>query len=378
MLHRIEGVKCSGVKEGKIGVGIVVCSGKIAAVYTKNKIKAAPIKFNLQNLSDEVEGIIVNSGNANAFTGEEGVRRARIMAEFLASKLSCDVGKIAVASTGVIGRQLEIGEVVRIAEKAFSKLGSDENSSLSFAKAIMTTDRYPKMEYWEKGEVKIAGIAKGAGMINPSMATMLAFVFSNADISSRNMKRTLRRVVDRTFNRITVDGDTSTNDTVFLVTTGEREVSEREFEKGLESVCFSLARQIVKDGEGASKLLLIKVEGARNNREAFKAAKSVANSLLVKTAFFGEDPNFGRIVAALGYSGVAVDEKLSISFKSDKGFVKVVDGGEVVINWDEARKVLSSEEIEIIINLHKGNGKGFALGCDLGYEYVKINSEYTT
>lgn len=231
MLHMIDGVLCGGEKRGKIGVGIIVCEGKISAVYTKNKIKAAPIKFNLQNLSEDVRGIIVNSGNANAFTGEEGVRRAKIMAEFLASKLNCEVSKVAVASTGVIGKQLEIEEIIKIGENVFGKLGNDEKSSLSFAKAIMTTDRFPKMAYWE-GEVKIAGVAKGAGMISPNMATMLAFIVSDADLQPRSSKRILRRVVDRTFNQAVVDGDTSTNDTVFLITTGERKISERSFEKG--------------------------------------------------------------------------------------------------------------------------------------------------
>ncbi len=377
MLHMIDGVFCGGEKRGKIGVGIIVCEGKIAAVYTKNKIKAAPIKFNLQNLSEDVRGIIVNSGNANAFTGEEGVRRAKMMAEFLASKLNCEVSKVAVASTGVIGKQLEIEEIIRMGEDVFNKLGNDENSSLSFAKAIMTTDRFPKMAYWEN-EVKIAGVAKGAGMISPNMATMLAFIVSDADLQPRVSKRILRRVVDRTFNQAVVDGDTSTNDTVFLVTTGEKKVSERSFEEMLERVCGELAKQIVRDGEGAKKLLLIKVTGARNNKEAFKAAKTIASSLLVKTAFFGEDPNFGRIVAALGYSGIDVDERISIAFKSKLGEVKVVERGEVVMDEAAARKILSAEEIEVLIDLHKGNGKGCAFGCDLGYEYVRINSEYTT
>ena len=241
----------------------------------------------------------------------------------------------------------------------------------------MTTDRFPKMAYLEN-EVKIAGVAKGAGMISPNMATMLAFIVSDADLQPRASKRILRRVVDRTFNQAVVDGDTSTNDTVFLVTTGEKKVSERSFEGMLERVCEELAKQIVRDGEGAKKLLLIKVTGARNNKEAFKAAKTIASSLLVKTAFFGEDPNFGRIVAALGYSGIDVDERISIAFKSKLGEVKVVERGEVVMDEAAARKVLSAEEIEVLIDLHKGNGKGRAFGCDLGYEYVRINSEYTT
>ncbi len=375
-MELIEGLRCYGIKKGKTGVGIAVIRGKIFAVYTKNKIKASHIIFNKKNLRDEVCGIIVNSGNANAYTGEKGIENARKMAEILAEKLKCGVDKIAVASTGVIGKQLNIDEIEKIANEVFENLGDDEDALKAFAKAITTTDKFPKISIKEFGNVKIIGVAKGAGMIAPNMATMLAFVFTNAKVNGMN--GILREAIDLSFNRLTVDGDTSTNDTVFLVTTEEKEVDSKVFKEKLLEVFLELAEMIARDGEGATKVIWVRVFGTKSDEDALKVAKTIASSLLVKTAVFGEDPNFGRIVAAIGYSSEEIDEKFSLLIRSRKGEVKLIERGKVKDNFEIAKDIMRDDKIEIIVKLYKGEGKAYAIGCDLTYDYVKLNSEYTT
>ena len=372
----INGLKCYGIKRGKTGVGIAVIRGKIFAAYTKNKIKAAPVVFNQRNLGEEVCGIIVNSGNANAYTGSKGIENARRMAEFLAKRLGCGIDKIAVASTGVIGRQLDLEEIESLAEEVFKNLGDDMKSLEAFAKSITTTDRFPKISVKEFNGVKIVGVAKGAGMIAPNMATMLAFAFTNAKVDG--MKEIFREAVDLSFNRLVVDGDTSTNDTVFLVTTEEKEVERNLFRKKLLEVFLELAEMIAKDGEGATKVMWVDVRGALNDEDALKVAKSVASSLLVKTAIFGNDPNFGRIIAAIGYSSAQVDEEISLEIESGKGSAKIVEKGEVIGNFERAREIMDSDKIVIRIDLHKGGGRAYAIGCDLTHDYVELNSKYTT
>ena len=370
-------LKCSGIKKGKNGVGIAVIEGRIFAVYTKNRIRSASITFNLRNLGEKVRGIIVNSGNANAFTGKAGLRNAERIAGFLAKKLGCDISEIAIASTGVIGMQLDVDEIERLADEAFRNLGEGEESIKSFARAIMTTDSFPKISRRVFDGIEILGIAKGAGMISPNMATMLAFIFTNARVEG--MDRIFREAVDISFNRLIVDGDMSTNDTVFLVTTEEVETDSEKFSKNLKSLMLELAEMIARDGEGATKVFWVKVEGARSNSDARKVARAVAGSNLVKTAMFGGDPNFGRIVCAAGYSGAEVDEDLTIKIKSKKGEVFVVERGNVrEENLGKAREVMEAEKVEIEINLHKGDGESYAIGCDLTFDYVELNSKYTT
>ncbi len=375
----VEGIRCSGIKEGKKGLGIIECSGNAAGVFTKNRIKAAPVLVTMENLkAGAIRGIIANSGNANAFTGESGIKNAKRMCEILAERLGCSWRKIVVASTGIIGEQLDVGWIESRAGVVFENLGSDRESSLAFAKSIMTTDTFPKEVAVEIGDAVITGVAKGAGMIAPNMATMLSFIFTDADFSGHDLKKMLIRAVDRSFNVTVVDGDTSTNDMVLLVSTGQKKVSREKFQRGLNSACINLAKQIAKDGEGATKLIEVIVEGARSDKEAFKAARNIASSLLVKTALFGNDPNWGRIIAALGYSGCDVDECISIAFEAGAR-VELVKRGEILDAHSEARKLLEkSKELKILVNLHKGNGKGYAFGCDLSYDYVRINAEYTT
>ncbi len=379
MLHLIDGVLCYGIKKGKYGVGIIKCKGKISAVYTKNSIKSASIKFNIKNLGDEVEGVIVNSGNANAFTGKRGIENAKKMAEILAKKIGCDVRKIAVASTGVIGVQVDIDLIEKLADEVFEKLDRSEKATLRFAESIMTTDRYPKMAYREVDGVKIAGVAKGAGMISPNMATMLAFIITDAKLSKFELDVALKYAVENSFNRTVVDGDTSTNDTVFLISTSKKEIDYKKFTKALLDLCMDLAEQIASDGEGATKLMKVIVKGAKSKEDAIKVSKAIASSLLVKTALFGADPNFGRIVCAIGYSNAEVDECISIDLSDGKNYVKIVKKGEVLDSIDEARELLKrAKVVKIIVDLHKGKFEGYAIGCDLSYEYVRINSEYTT
>ena len=385
MITAVEGVKCYGIKEGKKGLGIVVCRGKVAGVFTKNRFKAAPVIITQEHIKcGEIEGIIVNSGNANAFTGEEGLKNAKRMAELLAERLGVPTNKIAVASTGVIGVQLDMDWIERKFEEVFAKLGTGREHALSFAKAIMTTDSFPKECLIETDGFKIAGVAKGAGMIAPNMATMLAFIFTDADFEPNELQEMLKNAVDKSFNVTVVDGDTSTNDMVLLVATGKNKVDKKIFEQKLTELCINLAKMIAKDGEGATKFIEVIVEGAKSDEEGFKAAKAVASSLLVKTAVFGNDPNWGRIIAALGYSGVEVSENLDLSiegFKDGKsvGRVELVRDGKSMRNEDGAREIMKrSSEIVFKIDLKVGNGKGYAFGCDLSYEYVRINSEYTT
>ena len=378
-IENIENLTFNGIKEGKNGLGIVVCKGSVAGVFTKNKIKAAPVKVTMDVVRNgEIEGLIVNSGNANAFTGDLGLENSKKMALLLAEKLEVDEKKIAVASTGVIGKQLDMSWISNRFEVVFKNLGNDRQKALAFAKSIMTTDKFVKECAFKVDDAIVAGIAKGAGMICPNMATMLAFIFTNAHFSSDELQLMLNKVVERTFNTTVVDGDTSTNDMVLLVSVGNKKVDSETFEKALNEVCFDLAKKIAKDGEGATKLIQVIVEGAKNDEDAFKAAKSIVSSLLVKTAIFGNDPNWGRIVAALGYSNAEVDEDLTLAFKNEEKVV-LVERGKVLGNEEKARKLLEkSNEVQILIDLHKGNGKGFAIGCDLSYDYVKINAEYTT
>ena len=378
-VENIENLTFNGIKEGKNGLGIVVCKGNVAGVFTKNKIKAAPVKVTMDVVRNgEIEGLIVNSGNANAFTGDLGLENSKKMALLLAEKLGVDEKKIAVASTGVIGKQLDMSWISNRFEVVFKNLGNNRQKALAFAKSIMTTDKFVKECAFKVDDAIVAGISKGAGMICPNMATMLAFIFTNAHFSSDELQLMLNKVVEKTFNTTVVDGDTSTNDMVLLASVGNKKVDSETFEKALNEVCFDLAKKIAKDGEGATKLIQVFVEGAKNDEDAFKAAKSIVSSLLVKTAIFGNDPNWGRIVAALGYSNAEVDEDLTLAFKNEEKVV-LVERGKVLGNEEKARKLLEkSNEVQILIDLHKGNGKGFAIGCDLSYDYVKINAEYTT
>ncbi len=373
----IPGLLCNGIKE-KYGLGIVKCSGTVAGVFTKNQFKAAPVLVCEDNIRDGViEGIIVNSGNANAFTGEEGLKDAKEMCRIAAKLMNCDERKVAVASTGVIGRKLDIEWIRRKAPIVYSGLGNTKQHAEKFAKSILTTDRFIKKSYSNKA--KISAVAKGAGMIAPNMATMLCFIFTPAKFDSGELYEMLKEAVNSTFNMLSVDGDTSTNDTVLIVATGREKIDPELFQDELEKVCYNIAKQIARDGEGATKVFEVIVSGAKSKSDAIKAAKTVASSLLVKTALFGNDPNWGRIIAALGYSGAEVNDKLTISIESFEKEVVLVEDGKATSKEDEARSIMEfTDELKLKIDLKMGNYEAKAIGCDLSYDYVKLNSEYTT
>ncbi len=379
-----ELVRCNGVKEGKMGLGVVVCEGNATGVFTKNKFKSPSVIVTEEHLRrGYVEGIIANSGNANAFTGKRGYDNAKRMCELLAEKLKTEVESVAVASTGVIGVQLDMNWIEEKFEVVYEGLGSGKDKAMAFARSIMTTDKFPKFASY-KEDFKIAGVCKGAGMIHPNMATMLAFIFTDAKFEPDELKGMLRTAVKYSFNTISVDGDMSTNDMVLLIAKGECEVSRDRFLKGLKKVCIDLAKQIVRDGEGASKVIKVTILNAKNEEEAFRGARAVVSSTLVKTAVFGNDPNWGRVIASLGYSGIDVNENLDLKLLGFKngckvGEVELVLNGNGLGNEGIARRIMeNSDEIEFVIDLKLGEGSGYAYGCDLTYDYVRLNSEYTT
>lgn len=375
----IEGLQCCGIKEGENGLGLVKCRGTCAGVFTQNKIKAAPLLVTRDNLQNNVEGLIVNSGNANAFTGEEGVENARKMAEILSNKMDCSSNNILVASTGVIGSQLDMNWIKNKVEQIYPQISSNREAASEFARSILTTDKFTKEFVVKVGDAFIAGVAKGAGMIAPNMATMLSFIFTDAEFDRQELQAMLTDAVNRSFNVTVVDGDTSTNDMVLLTATGRKRVDRNLLQEGLNKVCFELAKMIARDGEGATKTMEIEVKGAQKEEDAFRAAKTIASSLLVKTAIFGNDPNWGRIIAALGYSGAEVDENITLNLEGSNNSVTLVDKGKILDSKEEAKMLLeNNKEIKFVVDLHKGDYRGYAIGCDLSYEYVGINAEYTT
>jgi len=390
LVTHVSGVECSGVRIKGGGLGLVRCSGNVAGVFTRNKFRAAPVIVTQEHISDgHIEGIIVNSGNANACTGEKGLENARKMAKMYAEKLGCNERDVAVSSTGVIGVQLDMDWIENLFNAVYPKLGSGEENAWSFAKAITTTDAFTKQWGVKAGDCVVAGVAKGAGMIAPNMATMLSFIFTDARLEADELRDVLRSAVSKSFNSITVDGDTSTNDTVLLVSTGKKRADVGRVREAVTRVCSVLAEMIVADGEGATKLMRVFVKGARNDDEAYRAARAIASSLLVKTAVYGGDPNWGRIIAAIGYSGVEVGEvTLELcgkEWRAEEAFldveakrVRILDRGVEVGNRDEARKAMSGEVVEIHVDLGVGDGKACVAGCDLSHDYVKLNSEYTT
>ncbi len=384
----VPGVKAFGLKEGKEGLAIIAGGGNAAGVFTSNNVKAAPVLVTREHLAHDskVLAVVINSGSANAFTGEQGLEDARQVASSLAGRLDIETNSVAVASTGVIGQPLDRTRIETQMGAVLSRLSDGPEGSLAAARAIMTTDSVPKQVAVEIGGIRIGAIAKGAGMIEPDLCTMLAFIYTNATLTADALRRCLVRAANLSFNMAVVDGDTSTNDCVLLVSTGASgaDIDLDQFQEALNFVCMALARMIVKDGEGATKLVEVTVLGARKQDEAVKAAKAVVRSPLVKTAIFGADPNWGRIVAAVGYSKAYMDPKvLSLRLSSrSKTTVALIERGRVcdLSNSDEGvlRAIMASNEIEIVLDLGVGCEVATAWGCDLTYDYVRINAEYTT
>lgn len=382
----VSGVSAAGVRHGKYGLALIAASGTAAGMFTTNRVRAAPLEVTDQNLvGGRLDGVIANSGCANAYTGPRGLEDARSMARLLAVFLGTDETKIGVASTGVIGRYLDLAQIQSLFLETSANLRSDGTASLDAERAIMTTDTRPKEIAVEHGGLRVAGIVKGAGMIEPNVATMLCFLYTDAVISAERLHDCLADAVADSFNMLTVDGDTSTNDTVLITTTGRARGREEDLREALRYVCMELARMMARDGEGASKYFEVSVTGAASEKDARLAAKAVARSSLVKTAVYGADPNWGRIICAVGYSGAEMDPAritLGLEGKSMDGNasrVSLVERGKIVDNvLDRAQEIMKGEEIIINIDLALGSASARGFGCDLTHEYVNVNANYTT
>ena len=381
----VRGVRANGIKEGKNGLAIIVTDARnlaSAGVFTRNKVIAAPLIVTRGALEKrDLKAVIANSGCANAFTGEQGIIDARWMAGILSKKLKCRPDEIGVASTGVIGRYLDKTWIERHLDEVFDSISNTKEAAKASARAIMTTDKKMKEVAVELDNgVRIAGIAKGSGMIEPNMGTMIGFLYTDALLSRKNLGICLKKAVDNSFNMVVVDGDTSTNDMALITATGFNECEKEMFQEGLEHVCGSLTKMIAKDGEGATRLIEARVKGAANFNDAKLAAKAIVRSPLVKTAIYGKDPNWGRVVAAVGYSGAEVDQyQISLKFSNNENEAVLVDSGRIVEGKLESlKKIMESDEIVIEISLGLGDSEATAWGCDLTYDYVKINAMYTT
>lgn len=359
----------------------------VAGVFTTNLVKAAPVLHSQKVVEGGMaRAVVANSGCANAVTGEQGKLDAETMARTAAACFGISPNEVAVASTGTIGQRLPIDRIASAIKKlapAVNRHGGEHA-----ARAIMTTDTLPKSVAarvsLSRGEIVIGGIAKGAGMICPDLATMLVFIMTDASVETPLLSRALNAAVQPSFNSITVDGDSSTNDTVLLMANGAsgaapiNQLSEDyfAFQSGLQHICMRLAEMLVRDGEGATKLVRIHVVGAAEKADAQKTGKAIANSQLVKTAIFGADANWGRIMAAAGRAGVKINPDMMDIYLSDMPMLKAGTPQ----NFDEgrAKKLLTQKEVDITVNLHLGNESATILTCDLSYGYVKINASYRT
>lgn len=392
VLKKIKGFKfaarSSAVKSsGKLDLALIFSEvpARCAALFTTNRVQAAPLVVSAPRIRKGVcQAVLINSGNANACTGETGLRDALHCSEIAAQSLGISEEMVAVSSTGIIGRPMPMEKLERHIPLLVPMLHAGQAKSV--AEAILTTDAFVKMAAGSSDEgYCILGIAKGAGMIHPNMATMLAYILTDAKVEGAFLKEALRHAVDLSFNRITVDGDTSTNDTVLLLANGLAE--NAEIKKGgpsaegfvgkLTQVCLELAKMIVRDGEGATKLVRIQVDGAENEDAALAVARSVATSNLLKAAFFGADPNWGRVIAAVGYSGVGIDpNRIDIRFDD----VCVVQNGRGTDSAakEKAHGVMKKAEFTLAVDLHMGEGAAFYYTSDLTYDYVRINAEYHT
>lgn len=381
---RAAGVSAGIKANGGLDLALLVSDtpATAAAVFTLNRAQAAPVVVSREHLSrsgGHARAVIVNSGCANACTGDAGLAIARSMAADTARLVGCPAEQVLVASTGVIGVALSIDRIRGALPAAFRALGADQGAAA--ARAIMTTDPFPKEAAAQVGGFSIGGMAKGSGMIEPMMATMLGFVTTDALVSQGLLDRALREAVHETFNAITVDGECSTNDTVVLLAngaSGER-VDESQygvFADGLRSVCLELALGIVRGGEGATKLVTVKVTGAASAEDARRAAKAIANSPLVKTAIHGGDPNWGRLIAVAGRAGVTFElARAGVSIGST---VLFKDGAPHDENAPRAAEYLKGKEITVTVNLGAGGVSSTVWTCDLSAEYVRINADYRT
>jgi glutamate N-acetyltransferase/amino-acid N-acetyltransferase len=377
----VKGVSAYGIKEGKFGLALIRAHGTGAGVFTENLVKAAPIELMRKQIKKgTLEAVIANSGCANAYTGKRGYSDAVTMTEYAGSALGVKPAHVGIASTGVIGRYLDLPLIRRQCMAIAPKLDQTPEAESLAARAIMTTDLSPKHALVKKETFSIGGITKGSGMIAPNMGTMLAFIYTDADIGPKPLGDALKLAAKRTFNRVVVDGDMSTNDIALCTATGESgKVNQKEFSGALEECCRSLAKQRAADGEGATKLVEVIVRGAPKEEAAAKVARTVVESPLVKTAVYGEDPNWGRVVAAAGRAGVKFDPN-AVSLWISNGEEKhpLVKSGEIIADLKKAKGAMHGKCVTFILDLAAGKEEATAWGCDLTERYVEINGRYTT
>lgn len=392
--YTVQGFRAAAVaaglkKHGGPDLGLIVSDGPASAagVFTTNRVRAAPVILSQEHIiKGKARAIVANAGCANACTGAAGLADARRTAEMVARAVNSAPEEVLVASTGVIGAPLALDKIAPALPGLVEGLSEEGLSAV--AEAIMTTDTFPKLSSFEGvaggRRYRIVGMAKGAGMIMPDLATMLSFVLTDADISSPDLKAAVSRAADMTFNRITVDGDTSTNDTVFVLANGKAGTGVLagpeldDFREGLRLVMQELALMIVRDGEGATRVILVRVQGAGTAEEASRAARTVANSNLVKTAVCGRDPNWGRIMAAVGRSGVTMEEDRADISINEVSIVKNGLGMGAEAENDAAGIMAREETIRITVNLHQGDYEDSVATCDLTQDYVTINADYRT
>ncbi|MDH7593704.1 MAG: bifunctional glutamate N-acetyltransferase/amino-acid acetyltransferase ArgJ [Methanomicrobiales archaeon] len=377
----IEGVECAGIREGKYGLALVRAAGTAAAVFTRNRVRAACIDLMRERIKKGfLEALVANSGCANAFTGKRGLQDAESMAMIAGDAMGIDPTRVAVASTGVIGRYLNLPLIERQCRFLAGRLARDGQAEEAAAGAIMTTDLVQKHALARRETFAVGGICKGSGMIAPNMGTMLAFIYTDASLRPEDLSSSLRTAAERTFNRVVVDGDTSTNDIAICTATGHAgRVNPAEFSEALEECCRSLAIQIAADGEGATKLIEVRVRGATGEGVAAEIARTIVASPLVKTAVYGEDPNWGRVMAAAGRAGHDFDpERVTLWIGEGEARVPLVERGAILADPARAKRAMQQNRVVFELDLGEGGGEASAWGCDLTERYVEINGRYTT
>ena len=389
---RAAGVPAEIKYQGRNDVALIVADAPCAAaaVFTTNAVAAAPVVYDRGKIAaGRVQAILANSGCANACTGDAGLKDAELSALVTAAELGIDPALVLVASTGVIGRRLPMDRLLAGMKAAAAALGRTPAHGLAAEKAVMTTDTKPKeaaVTATVGGKtVTVGGMSKGSGMIEPNMATMLGFITTDAALSPRMLKRALQLAVGKSFNHLVVDGDESTNDSVFLLASGAAGNAEIDapgadfdaFTEALTAVCAALARQMAKDGEGATKFVTVTVRGAKSEKEAERAARAVAKSPLAKTSWFGKDPNWGRVLAAVGYSGAeVVDMKAEVFYDDEWAFRRgeIADAAQL----ERLAKVMEKDDFTVTVDLHLGRAEASIYTCDFSLDYVHINADYTT
>jgi glutamate N-acetyltransferase/amino-acid N-acetyltransferase len=381
----VAGIKASGKPD--LALALVPDGASAAAVFTRNQVVAAPVMVGRDHLrrgQGLMRALIVNAGNANCATGKQGLKAAKSVCTGLAKQMNAGAHQVFPSSTGIIGVQLPVEKIHNALPALVTAAANSDDAFDQFATAILTTDTHKKVAtqsiVFNQIEVRLAGVAKGAGMIHPNMATMLVYLFTDLAASPRELQKCLKEAADQSFNNISIDGDTSTNDTALLLSSGKSGVQfksvSNEFQAALTKVCRSLAAQIVADGEGVQHVVRLNIEQAQSRNEARQIARAIANSPLVKTAWAGADPNWGRILAAIGYSGVKISPERINIYLGEQQICR--HGAACPFNAERAHAYMSEPVYEIRIALGAGNASLEFLSCDLTAEYVRINADYST